>query len=67
MEDMLMWELRQWRRICLPLLFVLLRSVPVLPPDTPTVSKAGANVLDAPMDDNEDELAVLNKVIQVGG
>ena len=40
-------------------------SVPVLPPDTPSVSRAGASVPDEPMDDSE-ELAVLDTVIQMG-
>ena len=40
-------------------------SVPVLPPNTPFVSRAGASVPDEPMDDSE-ELAVLDTVIQMG-
>ena len=40
-------------------------SVPVLPPDTPSVSKVSTKVLNEPMDDSE-EIAVLDTVIQMG-
>ena len=39
-------------------------SVPVLSPDTPSGSRAGASVPDEPMDDSE-ELAVLDTVIRM--
>ena len=40
--------------------------VPALPPDTPSVSRAADNILNVSADSDE-ELAVLDRVLQVGG